>query len=131
MPAVRLDAPHLVRVSQNTIFLEKIFNMIDKLVGSQIPRTPMVPLLNAYIPKIPKASRRLIHFLLLGAKLTVAKAWENQKISFPAVVRKVSWIMMQEKLSSILLDTASKFESIWEPWANHVGTPLTTNSLSA
>ena len=97
-------------------YWNKICNLIYKVSGLQISRSPEVALLNIHDPKIPKISRSLIHFILLGAKSTLAKAWKQPKASFMAAKRKISWIMTQEKVSSILLDSRDKFENIWEPW---------------
>lgn len=102
-------------------FWKKVFNLIFKVTGLQVPRTPEVALLNACIPKTSKLSWILIHFIFLGATGTLAKAWKQPRVSFLAVICKVSWIMIQEKLSSILLDTKDRFELVWEPWARFVG----------
>lgn len=70
-------------------FWKKMFNLIDRLAGCQIPRTTMVSL-NAQIPKISTPTRRLILFILLGAKFSVAKAWKQPKISKLVAKRKIS-----------------------------------------
>lgn len=102
-------------------FWKRMFNLILKVTDHQVPRTPAVALLNAPIPKTHKFTRNLIHFILLGAKLTIAKALKQPRVSFLAAKPKISWIMSQEKLTSVLLDTKDQFESTWEPWAHHMG----------
>lgn len=104
--------------------MRKVFSMIYKVTTCQIPRSPEVAILNANVPGISKATQTLINFILLGTKISIAKAWKQPRPSFNAVKRKVSWIMAQEKLSSILTNTSLKFQTIWEPWAQYMGTSL-------
>lgn len=92
-------------------FWRKFFNLIRRVTGCEITRSPEVALLNSHIPKISKYNRKCIHVILLGAKLTIAKAWKQPSVSINAVKRKVA---------IILSDTAHKFETIWEPWAQVV-----------
>lgn len=107
-------------------FWNKIFNLISKVTKCTVPRSPSVALLNVHMPQISKCKQQLIHFILLGAKLTIARDLETAKYyhNYP-----ISWIMSQEKLASILADTAQKCENTWEPWALFVGVSLTPGIL--
>lgn len=111
------------------LFWNKIFNLISKVTKCMAPRSPSVALLNAHIPQSPKPKQKLIHFFLLGAKLTMARAWKQPKISIKVAKLNISWIMSQEKIASILVDAAQKFEIIWEPWGLFVGVSLTPGIL--
>lgn len=106
-------------------FWKTMFNLIQNVTDVQVPRTPDVALLNATIPRAHKPNHKLIHFILLGAKLTIANAWKQPRVSFMAAKRKISWIMSQEKLTSVLLDSKVQFKTTWEPWAHHMGIALT------
>lgn len=68
-------------------FWNKMFALIQKVTNYQIPRTPAIALLNANLPKTPKTTCKLIHFMLLGAKLTIAKAWKQPRVSHLAAQR--------------------------------------------
>lgn len=62
--------------------------------------------------------------MLLGAKITIAKAWKQPKVSLMAAKRKITWIMLQEKPVSSIMNTGKPFSATWEPWAKHMGISL-------
>lgn len=102
----------------------KIFHIIRKITNIPIPKTPQYALLNFFNPDIPKLAQNLIRFILLGAKITIARVWKQPTVSFMLVKRKISWIMTQEKTVSILLDTVDRNDAVWEPWAKYISGPL-------
>lgn len=89
-----------------------------------VQASPLVALLNFPVREVPRATQRLIFFIILGAKLTLAKAWKKSSVSTTLAKRKISWIMNQEKMASVVLDSSTKFKQIWEPWANYIGVTL-------
>lgn len=105
-------------------YWNRMCSLIQRFSTHQIPKTPAIALLNAYVPKMSKSTRKLIHFMLLGAKLMIAKAWKQPKVSLLATKRKILGIMSQEKLTSILLDKTNEFKATWEPWAKYMGITL-------
>lgn len=68
-------------------FWNRIFHMIRKVTGCQIPKDLSTPLLNDHIPDTNRATQDQFFFRFLGAKLTIARA-----------KRKISWKMAQEKM---------------------------------
>lgn len=90
-------------------FCNKIFQIISKVTRFLIPKSPTTALLNFLIPKVPKYSQKLIYFILLGTKLSIAKAWKHPKVSIQAANRNISWIISQKKLMNTLLDTSKQF----------------------
>lgn len=40
----------------------------------------------------------MIHFVFLGANITIARAWKWHSVSFVAAKRIISWIITQEKV---------------------------------
>lgn len=106
-------------------FWNGIFYLIRKTTGFAVQQSPTIALLNDNIPKVPKLSRSLIHFILLGAKITLAYAWKKPSVSLRQAKQKISWIMTQE-VASRILDTSDKFRPIWEPWARFLGIPPLT-----
>lgn len=101
----------------------RIFHTIRKITGLPIRKSSQFTLLNFPCPGAPKLVQRLIMFILLGAKLTIAKAWKQLTVSFLLVKGKISWIMVQEKTVSILLNTADKHEATWESWSRYLSLP--------
>lgn len=83
--------------------------MVHKLTGFPVPKYPHTALLNFPVEKALKSERRLIHFIFLGAKLTIAKAWNQPSVSCAIAKRKILWIMAQERMVSILQDTVQRF----------------------
>ena len=105
-------------------FWNKIFNLIRKVTGVPVEKNPQVALLGTRIPQASKQMQKLITFMLLGAKTTLAGAWKQPRVSIMAAKKKISWVMTQEKLVSSILNTSQLFEAIWEPWAKYVGVSL-------
>ena len=99
--------------------------MIYRVTGYRIPRTPNVALLNAHLPHLSRSTQKLIHFILLGSKIAIAKSWKQHRPLVSIAKQKISWIMIQEQLSSILANSSEVFHEIWTPWAVFVGVPLT------
>lgn len=102
----------------------KVFHMIFKVTEIRIPRQAAIALLNSKVPNIPKHTQQLIFFILLGVKMTIAAAWKKQAVSIRKVRNKITWIMTQEKLVSILTNSVSMYERTWEPWAKYLGIPI-------
>lgn len=96
-------------------------------MGLVVPKSPTTPLLNIHIPKITTFFQKLIFIILLGSKLSIAKAWKLPKVSVQAAKRKISCIMSQEKLASSLLDTSEQFRETWDSSATYVGLYLPTS----
>ena len=109
-------------------FWNKIFHLLRKVTGFPVVKSPQIALLGVRIPQAPKITQKLIDFMLLGAKTTLAGAWKQPTVSVSAAKRKISWIMNQEKMISSILNTTNLFEAIWEPWARHIGISLTLES---
>lgn len=105
-------------------YWKKIFCMMGSLLNIRIAPDPTIALLNHTILNLPKSSQKLAFFILLGAKITLAKAWKRRTVSFQCCKRKVTWIMSQEKIVAKLLDTVEKFNIIWEPWARYCNISL-------
>lgn len=103
----------------------KVFHVIFKVTGHRLQNSPGIALLNWPIPKISKSTQKLIQFIFLGTKLSIAKAWKQGRVAWRAIKNKISWIMTQEKLISVLLDRVQQFEKTWEPWANYIGVSFT------
>lgn len=105
-------------------FWNKIFQIVSKVTGLLVPKSPTTALLNIHIPTITKYSQKRIFLICLGSKLSIAKAWKCPKVSIQAAKRKMSWIMSQEKLASSLLDSSEQFQETWDPWATYEGLHL-------
>lgn len=56
-----------------------------------MPQSPHLALLNYLFEFAPKNTQRLIFLILMGAELTIAKAWKHPSVSFLIAERKISW----------------------------------------
>lgn len=98
--------------------------MVCKVTGCAIPQNPQIALLNGRVENTPKYIQFLLFYMLLSAKITIARARKQSLVSLVAAKCKISWIMMQQKLVSVLQDKIKKSELIWEPWAAFENIPL-------
>lgn len=105
-------------------FWHKIFSWISKVATTPVQVSPLVALLNFPVKEASRITQRCIFFIILGAKLTLANAWKKTSVSTLLAKRKISWIMNQKKMASVILDRSAKFEQIWGPWATIVGVTL-------
>ena len=105
-------------------FWNRILCLIRKVTGVPVVKSPHIALLGYDIPRVSKSIQKLIAFMLIGAKTTLAAAWKQPRVSFLVAKGKISWIMTQEKMVSSISNTSDIFEAIWEPWARHVGVSL-------
>lgn len=61
-----------------------------------------------------------MYFVLLAAKTVIAEAWKTTSVSFRRLKHKVLWIMINERVASIINGRQSLFESTWKPWAMYI-----------
>lgn len=83
-----------------------------------IVRDARIALLNVPVDDIPKHMQTLIHFIFLAAKIAVATAWKSPVIDLALLKCKLSWIMLNEKLVSVLPDRQTLFDR--KPWLNYL-----------
>lgn len=69
-------------------YWNKIFQFIRKTIGIAVNQDPTIALINRRISKIPKLAKTLIHFILLGAKLTIAHACKSPSVSYRLTKQK-------------------------------------------
>lgn len=98
-------------------FWRNIFNMFRSLFKLPVYPNVHYALLNQHIPGLSKQVQGLSFFILLLAKITLAKSWKKPLVSFRSCINKISWIMSQEHLVAKLNDKVGRFMSTWEPWA--------------
>lgn len=72
----RVHVTHMVGMPENLGILEYNIQPHQESFGPISPIVPHIALLNSPIPKKPKHMQKLIFFMLLGAKITIAKAWK-------------------------------------------------------
>lgn len=106
-------------------YWDKVFHLIQRTTGIVVNQDPAIALLNHKTPTTPKNTQILIHFILLGAKITMAGVWKSPSVSFFATKQKILWIMTQERISNTILNsTMEKFKCIGDPWARYIGVSL-------
>lgn len=111
-----------------------IFNLINSVTGVNIRRSPKAPLFHKLPDEIPKQSIKLIKYILLAARITMARHWKQSIIPLDQVKNKLNWIMINDKLTHILSNKVKKFIKIWDPWIdyfNSIANPRTTLPLSS
>lgn len=101
-----------------------MFHLICKVTGVSLIQSPQIALLNKRLVKTPKCTQTLNLYILLGAKITIARALKHHMVSFALANRKICWIMSQKRIVSLLLNSKEKFDLIWEPWAGYMKVSL-------
>lgn len=84
-----------------------------------------VSLLNKPVDNIPRHTQTLIYYIFLAAKIAIASAWKSPIVDIALMKRKLGWIMLNEKIVSILNDKQPLFEKIWSPWLTYLQAPET------
>lgn len=110
-------------------FWNKVFSMVCHGSGLLLLQLPQIALLNEFPPRIPRSFLRRVFFILLSAKITIARAWKLPSVSLQRMTHKLSWIMLHEKIASIN-DKQHQFEQIWEPWAVYLNVSITSSQAT-
>lgn len=90
-----------------------------------ITKDPSIALLNEPVENIPRYTQTLIYYKFLAAKISIATAWKSPVIDLALMKRKLTWIMLHEKLVSVLRDKQPLFEKVWTPWLSYLQVPNT------
>ena len=95
---------------------KKVFELIDKLGGSQTDLSYRQCLLFEKIPDTPRPLRRLIHTLCTAVLWVVAFNWKSPIVPFTQVLSRMDLIMLSEQIFHKLHDTVPIYEAKWNPW---------------
>ncbi|OCT76294.1 hypothetical protein XELAEV_18031493mg [Xenopus laevis] len=93
--------------------------MIYSIFNIPIPKYPSTALLCKKPDTLTSNQFQLFLLIMTAAKQTIAKAWKTKHISIEVTKGKIDWIMVQEKMSSIILDTHQKYLLVWTPWIEY------------
>lgn len=91
-----------------------IYNFIYSLTQVNLLKSPQQALLGGPVDRTTRQAGKL--FIFTAARIAIARSCRTPTIPFDLVESKLSWIMINERLSVILLDKQARFEKIWEPW---------------
>lgn len=103
-------------------FWIRTYNLIYSLTQVNLIKSPMHALLGRPVEGASKSMRRLIAFIFMAARISIAKSWKSCSVPFYLLKAKLSWIMVNERLSAILKDKLTEFNKIWEPWIGYLTT---------
>lgn len=92
-------------------------------MAQSIPKNPKMAWFADLSDEIPKHLRTLIFFIYTEAKITIVQARRSPMINITLVKHKISWTMINEKLTSILRDKQTKFEKVRNPWIKYLQAP--------
>lgn len=97
----------------------RVYLLLCNLFNTNIKRDPFEALLWKPIAELLRPERQLAAQIFTATKLTIARDWKTPNLSFEAVKNTVNDIMVNEKLTAILMDTHDKFLRIWQPWVTY------------
>lgn len=98
----------------------RIYNFIYSLTQVNLTKSPQQALLGCPLEGVPRYTKKLISFVFTAARIAIARSWRKPLIPFELVKAKLTWIMINERLSAILLDKQRVFDRIWEPWLTYL-----------
>lgn len=80
---------------------------------------PSIALLNIKPLEVSCLQFKFILQITTAAKQMIAKAWESPTLHTLEVKHRITRAMIHTKNEAVVLDRASKYESLWQPWVDH------------
>ena len=103
-------------------FWIRTYNFIYSLTQVNLVKSPLHALLGRPVEGTTKHLRKLIAFIFVAARITIAKSWRSPTVPFCLLKSKLSWIMVNERMSAILNDRVAVFDKVWDPWISYLTT---------
>lgn len=101
-------------------FWIRTYNLIYSLTQANLVKSPLHALLGRPVEGTSKSMRRLITFIFVAARISIAKSWKSPTVPFYLLKAKLSWIMINERLTAILKDKMTGFNKTWDPWIEYL-----------
>lgn len=106
-----------------TRFWIRIFNLVYSVTGVNIRRSLEPALFQKLPDEVAKKLTKLIVYIFLAARITIAKYWKQSMVPLDYVKNKLNWIMVNDRLTCVLRNSTKKFDATWEPWICYLSTP--------
>ena len=103
-------------------FWIRTYNFIYSLTQVNLRKSPLDALLGRPVKGTPKCTKKLIAYIFTAARISIARSWRSPTVPFYLLKVKLSWIMVNERLSAILADKVDMFHRIWDPWIDYLTT---------
>ena len=101
-------------------FWIRVYNFIYSLTRINLPKSAKQALLGSGGVEAPKSGRRLLTFIFISAKITIARNWRSAALPFEQLKGKLSWLMLNERLSALTQDKMKFFHQVWDPWIGYL-----------
>lgn len=101
-------------------FWSKIYDLLCSILHITLTKNPWATLVHKPIPHLNIYKWKLVGFVFLVARHTLAKPWIQKSITFSEVKQHFLGTMVHKKLTSILTDNHTKFLKVWEPWLYYI-----------
>lgn len=98
----------------------RVYNFIYTLTQVNLVKSPKQALLGGRVERVSKPQRRLITFIFISAKIIIAKSWKTAALPFAQLKHKLSWIMLNERMTAILQDKMQMYKKVWDPWVEYL-----------
>lgn len=85
------------------------------MTGVNIRRSPEAALFHKLPDEVPRKSVKLITYILLASRITIARPWKQSVIPLDYIRSKLNCIMINDKLTHILCNNSKKLDKIWDP----------------
>lgn len=84
-----------------------------------------IALLNKPVENVARHTQTLIYFIVFRGYNRYCIGMENPVIDLAWMKRILNWIMLNEKIGSVLRDKQSCLEKTWSPWLSYLQVPDT------
>lgn len=98
----------------------RVYNFMYTLTQVNLVKSPRQALSGTKVESVSKFRRRLIAYVFTVAKIIIAKSWKSAVVPFNQLKYKLSWIMLNERMTATLTDKMQQFEKIWSPWIRYL-----------
>ena len=105
-------------------FWIRVYNFIYSLTQLNMTKSAKQALLGDRVVEASKAQRRLLMFIFISAKITIARNWRAASLPLEQLKRKLSWLMLNERLTALIQDKLEIFHKVWDPWLAYLASDL-------
>lgn len=90
-----------------------VHSLIHSVTLVNISKDAWVAFLNKPVDGIPRHMQTLFYFMFLAAKMAIATAQKSPMVDLALLKHKLTWIMLNEKIVSVLRDKQALFNKVW------------------
>lgn len=95
------------------------YSLINTVTLADIKTSPNEALVGRTCFNVLRGSGKFLLYMFLATRIAIARCWHESVIPLELVMSRLIWIVVNDRLSSILNNSQSKFEANWDPWIHY------------